>query len=93
MKKILFATVSSVRRRAAKVGRAAKASAEHEMHGNVVSVHRFQQGARDILVDEGGRRSYVFIPSSASIRDIRAGETVRLRVRYHGTEAHALSVA
>lgn len=93
MKKILFATVSSVRRRAAKVGRAAKASAEHEMHGNVVSVHRFQQGARDILVDEGGRRSYVFIPSGSSIRDIRAGETVRFTVLSHGGGHTAVSVA
>jgi phage/plasmid primase-like uncharacterized protein len=87
MKKLLFSIAGRHSRHARNESR------EKAIGGTVVAVHRFQQGARDILVDNGSDRSYVFIPAAARIRDIRKGETVCFTVQNHGDGHRAVSVA
>lgn len=88
MKKSIFSFIAGKKGR-----RSRNESREKAIGGTVVAVHRFQQGARDVLVDNGSGRSYVFIPAESSIRDIRTGEAVRFTVQSRGSEHRAVSVA
>ena len=93
--KRFFSHIGKTCRRSRNVSRGAvtaKVRQEEAVGGTVISVHRFQQGARDVLVDDGSRRTYVFIPSATPIRNIRKGETVRFRTVRSADNAYALSV-
>jgi len=94
--KRFFSHIGKTCRRSRNVSRGAataKVRQEEAVGGTVVSVHRFQQGARDVLVDDGSRRTYVFIPSATPIRNIRTGETVQFRTVRSADTVCALSVA
>lgn len=62
--------------------RAEKAAAKDVLvEGVVVSVHRFQYGSRDVLVDCGGQKRWLFVPWNAAVGDLSAGD--RLSVQAH----------
>jgi len=64
-----------------------------EVGGTVLSVHTYQYGARDVLLEDQGRRSYVFIPQASAIRHLGAGDAVRFLVKGTGGQMTAVAAA
>lgn len=68
-------------------------SREKAIGGTVLAVHTYQYGARDVLLEDQGRRSYVFIPQASAIRHLGAGDAVRFLVKGTGGQMTAVSAA